>query len=201
MLTAAAPWQSAQDLLAAPAGLRPGCLAELHEQHAGIGRVVVLHLLQRRAHVLVARAALVGRALRQREGGNEHRRQAERQSRRASSHGDGDLLLDEEAFVAASSGRRWCRSPSRPRRTTRRDWRRSRATTPCGRSPRPFQVAVKRSMMLRGMMRPLVPGRKPVSIGCRISALISTISPCLAVLGALIRTLAIRSCPRCRPRG
>ena len=55
----------------------------------------------------------------------------------------------------------------------------------------PFQVAVKRSMMLRGMMRPLVPGRKPVSIGCMISALISTISPFLAVLGALTRTLVI----------
>jgi len=50
---------------------------------------------------------------------------------------------------------------------------------------------VKRSMMLRGMMRPLVPGRKPVLHRCRISALISTISPGLAVLGALMRTLVM----------
>ena len=64
-----------------------------------------------------------------------------------------------------------------------------------------FHVAVKRSMMLRGMMRPLGPGRKPVSIGCRISALISTTEPRLAVLGALTRTLAIRSTPRGRRPG
>jgi hypothetical protein len=57
---------------------------------------------------------------------------------------------------------------------------------------RPFQVAVKSSTMLRGMMRPLVPGRKPVSIGCMINALISTTSPFFAVLGALTNTLAIR---------
>ena len=34
--------------------------------------------------------------------------------------------------------------------------------------------------------------RNPVSIGCRISALISTVSPLLAALGALTSTLAIR---------
>ena len=55
----------------------------------------------------------------------------------------------------------------------------------------PFQVATKCSMMLRGMILPLVPGLKPVSMGCRISALISTISPGLAVLGALMRTLVM----------
>ena len=62
-------------------GLGPELLAELDEQHAGIGGVVVLHLLQGRAHVLVARAALVGAGpigacLGQGEGrGEDHRQQ------------------------------------------------------------------------------------------------------------------------------
>ena len=55
--------------------LLPQRLARLHEQHGRVGGVVVLHLLQRRAHVVVTRAARLA-CLCERERGGEHRSEA-----------------------------------------------------------------------------------------------------------------------------
>ena len=67
MLLRASPWQSAQDLPAAPALRVPQRLAVEHPQHAGIGGVVVLHRAGLARHEVVA-----GVALGERDVGGEH---------------------------------------------------------------------------------------------------------------------------------
>src|SRR6185369_7557395 len=56
--------------------LLPQRLARLDEQHGRVRGVVVLHLLQRRAHILVARTARLAR-LRHGKRGGEQRSEAE----------------------------------------------------------------------------------------------------------------------------
>src|SRR5689334_4548198 len=65
-------------LVAGTSLLLPQRLAHLHVQHGGVGGVVILHLLQSRAHVLIARPALVLATLRHCERRQEYRSQSDR---------------------------------------------------------------------------------------------------------------------------
>src|SRR5436190_9526372 len=172
------------------AGLfRPRRRAGLNEQHRRVGGVVVLHLLQGRAHVLVARAAAI--SLRQREGGREHRDQNGRQPQAR------HVTVISTWWAATKPSSPLQRKAMMPLSLATAENETNGLAAIAGdifmrKISRPFQVALKSSMILRGMMRPLVPGRKPVSMTCMISALISTTWPFFAVLGALTSTLAIR---------
>src|SRR2546430_13058317 len=57
---------------------------------------------------------------------------------------------------------------------------------------------MKSVMMSRGTALPVLSGRKPVSILCEISVLISMMSPRLAFAGALMRARAMVRLPRDR---
>src|SRR5262249_20390952 len=64
----------------------------------------------------------------------------------------------------------------------------------------PLYLQMKSVIMSRGIGLPVLSGRKPVSMTCEISVLISITSPRLALAGALMRARAMISFPRGKRR-
>src|ERR1700721_1565781 len=171
-------------------------------QHAGIGGVVVLHRLGVRSHKGVAGPALslrdFGRNQRTKnDAGREQ--QGDKKYRRCKLH---STVMLAEAVSEKPLSPIHSKSNFPLLLATVKNEMNGLAAVPGKRSARkissPSKRQVKLVMMSRGITTPDVVWRKPVSMMCDISVLISMTSPFLAFLGTLIRAAAIRSPPRCR---
>src|SRR5262249_39856077 len=173
----------------------PDRLAVEHPKGRGIDSVIVLHRARLARHEVVARLALgewnVGRS----------RRGAQRREHENSSGGSRHstvILTDSDAVKPLSPVHSKLSVPLSL--ATVKNVRKGLAAIAGKSSARkissPLYLQMNSLMMSRGTGLPVPSGRKPVSMTCEISVLISITSPRLAFGGALMRARAMLSSPR-----
>src|SRR6516164_1946180 len=182
----------------------PQRLAVEHPQHGGVGSVVVLHGARIAAHELVARLALGERDF------GRHGDAAKPSINKSGSKQPNDDARRHSTAMLRDAVAENPLSPLHSKVTVPlsmavvKKEKNGLAAIAGNSSARKISsslyLQMKSVMMSRGNTRPMLSTRKPVSISCWIRALISMISPRLALGGTLMIARAITVSPRRRAR-